>query len=86
MLPLTMAFLGETLTIQKIAGRDAVRQHLAELGFVADRDVTVVSRIAGNVILQVQGSRVALDPSLASRIMICMKGEDNENIERRKGR
>lgn len=86
MLPLTMASPGEALTIQKIAGRDAARQHLAELGFVADRDATVVSRIAGNVILQVQGSRVALDPPLASRIMICMKGADNENIERRKGR
>ena len=45
MMPLTMARPGETVTIRKITGRDEVRQHLAELGFVVDSDVTVVSEI-----------------------------------------
>ena len=53
MMPLTMAKTGDTVTIRKITGRDEVRQHLAELGFVVDSDVTVVSEIAGNLILQV---------------------------------
>ena len=51
MLPLTMAKTGEIVTIRKIAGKDDVRQHLAELGFVVNRNVTVVSEIAGNLIL-----------------------------------
>ena len=42
MMPLTMARLGETVTIRKITGKDEVRQHLAELGFVVDAEVTVV--------------------------------------------
>ena len=46
-----------------------MRQHLAELGFVVDTQVTVVSRIAGNLILQVRDSRVALDRTMANRIM-----------------
>ena len=61
MMPLTMARPGETVTIRKITGRDEVRQHLAELGFVVNSDVTVVSLLAGNLILQVKDSRVALD-------------------------
>ena len=70
MMPLTMAKTGETVTIRKITGRDEVRQHLAELGFVVDSDVTVVSKIAGNLILQVKDSRIALDKTMANRIMI----------------
>ena len=69
-MPLTMAKTGETVTIRKITGKDEVRQHLAELGFVVDSDVTVVSEIAGNLILQVKDSRIALDRSMANRIMI----------------
>lgn len=70
MIPLTMARTGETATIRKISGRDEVRQHLAELGFVVDTAVTVVSELAGSLILQVRDSRVALDRTMANRIMI----------------
>ena len=70
MMPLTMARAGETVTIRKITGRDEVRQHLAEMGFVVDSDVTVISEVAGNLILQVKDSRIALDKSMANRIMI----------------
>ena len=70
MMPLTLAKPGETVTIRKITGKDELRQHLAELGFVVDSTVTVVSEIAGNLILQVKDSRIALDRSLANRIMI----------------
>ena len=69
-MPLTMAAPGEAVTIRKITGRDDVRQHLAELGFVVDESVTVVSRLGGNLILQVKDSRIALDETMANRIMI----------------
>lgn len=70
MMPLTMAKSGERVTIRKITGKDEIRQHLAELGFVVDSDITVVSEIAGNLIVQVKDSRIALDKSMANRIMI----------------
>ena len=69
-MPLTMARAGETVVIRRVTGTDEVRQHLAELGFVADGQVTVVSALAGSLILQVKGSRVALDKGMASRIFI----------------
>ena len=70
MMPLTMARPGETVTIRKITGKDEVRQHLAELGFVVDSDVTVVAELGGSLIIQVKDSRVALDQAMANRIMI----------------
>ena len=70
MMPLTLARPGETVTIRKITGRDEQRQHLAELGFVVDTSVTVVSELAGNLILQVKDSRIALDKTMAMRVMI----------------
>ncbi len=69
-MPLTMAKAGETVVIRKISGRDEVRRHLAELGFVVDAGVTVVSELGGNLIVQVRGSRIALDKTMANRIMV----------------
>ena len=70
MMPLTLAKQGETVTIRKITGKDEIRQHLAELGFVVDGTVTVVSELGGNLILSVKESRVALDKTMAMRIMV----------------
>ena len=69
MMPLTMARTGETVTIRRITGKDEVRRHLAELGLVVGSGVTVVSALAGNVIVQVRDGRVALDGTMASRIL-----------------
>ena len=46
------------------------RLHLFELGFVVGSEVTVVNEIAGNLIVQVKQSRLALDKTMASRIMV----------------
>ena len=61
MMPLTLAPIGTPSVIRKITGKDDVRQHLAELGFVVDSTITVVSKMGGNLILQVKDSRIALD-------------------------
>jgi len=70
MMPLSMAKQGETNVITKITGKDEVRQHLAELGFVVGERVTIVSQVAGNLILQVKNSRIALGSEMANRILI----------------
>ena len=69
MIPLTAAKAGETVTIKKITGRDELRRHLAEMGCVVDDDVTVVNEMAGNLIVQVKDSRVALNKDMANRIL-----------------
>ncbi|MDD7411716.1 MAG: FeoA family protein [bacterium] len=70
MMPLGMASVGDVNIIKKINGRDDVRQHLAELGFVVGAEVTVVSELGGNLILNVKESRIALDKTMTMRIMV----------------
>ena len=70
MVPLSMAKPGETFSIVKVTGKDEIRQHLAELGFVVNGAVTVVSELGGSLILQVKDSRIALDKDMANRILI----------------
>ena len=69
-MPLTLARPGEVNTIKKISGRDSVRHHLETLGFIVGEHVTVVSVISGDVILNIKGSRIALNREMAQRIMI----------------
>lgn len=69
-MPLTFAPMGEERPIIKINGRDNVQKHLANLGFVVGSAVTVVSELNGNMILKVKETRVALDKSMASRILV----------------
>ncbi len=70
MMPLAMAAVGDVSIIQKITGQDEVRRHLAELGFVVGAEVRLISELGGNLILSVKDSRVALDKTMAMRIMI----------------
>jgi ferrous iron transport protein A len=69
-MPLSMVSVGNVSVIQKVTGRDDVRKHLADLGFVVGEEVTVVNRLGGNMILSIKNSRVALDQTLATRIMV----------------
>ena len=70
MMPLGMANVGDVNILKKITGRDDVRQHLAELGFVVGGEVRVISELGGNLILSVKDSRIALDKTMAMRIMV----------------
>lgn len=44
--------------------------HLENLGFIPGEMITVVSRIGGNLIVNVKGSRVALSSELARHITV----------------
>jgi len=70
MMPLTFAELGERNIVKKVGGNDEIKQHLADLGFVVGGEVSVVSSINGNVIVNVKESRVAISEEMARRIMI----------------
>lgn len=69
-MPLSMVGIGETATVQRVNGQDETRQFLENLGFVEGTEVTVVSKIAGNLIVSVRASRVAIDRSMANRIIV----------------
>lgn len=69
-MPLTMANTGEENIIKKVGGKEDTRRFLENLGFVAGGAVTVVSEIGGNMIVNVNDSRVAIGKDMANKIMI----------------
>ena len=69
-MPLTMANIGETNTIKRVGGNEETRRFLANLGFVVDAEVIVLSAIGGNVIVNIKDSRVAVNADMARHIMI----------------
>ena len=69
-MPLTMLDEGTTSTIKKVGGNDKVRQFLSGLGFNAGTDVTLINKVAGNVIVQVKESRIAISKEMALKISV----------------
>lgn len=69
-MPLSMAKTGEEKCIIKIGGKSETKQFLENLGFVAGGAVTVITKIGGNVIVNVKESRVAVSCQMASKIMV----------------
>lgn len=70
MMPLAFANIGEDNIIQKISGSPEVKKHLEDLGFVVGANVSVISVLGGNVIVNVKESRVAISKEMARRIMV----------------
>ena len=70
MMPLTMARTGEINVIRKVGGKEETRRFLENLGFVTGGNVTVVSEIGGNMIVNVKESRVAINKDMANKIII----------------
>jgi len=68
--PITMCRVGERATISRISGREETKRFLAGLGFLAGGRVSVVSRSGDSFILDVKGSKIAIDGSMASRIVV----------------
>ena len=70
MMPLALAVVGEENIVKKVSGSPEIKQHLADLGFVAGGKVTVLTSLGGNVIVNVKETRVAISEEMARRIMV----------------
>ena len=70
MIPLSMADIGQPQIIKRIGGNPEVKKHLETLGFNVGGEVCIVSTLAGNLIVRVKESRVAVNEDLARRIMV----------------
>ena len=68
-MPLTFMRAGETAQVCKVRGTGEVHHHLENLGFVPGAQVKVITEQAGNLIVEVKGSQVALDKASAKRII-----------------
>lgn len=69
-MPLTLAAVGEENIIKRIWGKQEVKAHLENLGFVVGGAVTIINTIGGNVIVNVKESRIAISKEMAQKIMV----------------
>ncbi len=70
MMPLIFAQIGQENIIRKVGGNAQTKKHLEDMGFVAGGNVTVISEIGGNLIVNVKESRVAIGREMAGKIMV----------------
>lgn len=69
-MPLTLAPIGQEMRIVKIAADEKTKKHLANLGVIAEANITVLSSGGGSAVCIVKDGRLALDRSVASRIFV----------------
>ncbi len=70
MMPLSLADIGAEYTIKKIGGSPEVKKHLENLGFIVGGNVTVITTMGGNVIVNVKEARVAISEEMTRKIMV----------------
>ncbi len=70
MLPLGFADMNEEVIIKKVSGTPEVKKHLENLGFVPGSSLMVLNRTAGNLIVKVKESRIAINEEMARKIMV----------------
>ena len=73
-MPLTFAKQGEKVVIQKIGGKAETKKFLETLGFVVGETITIVNQVAGNLIINVKESRVAISKEMAGKIIVQVEG------------
>ena len=70
MMPIAFANVGEPMIVKRIGGSPEVKRHLENLGFVVGGNVTVITSLGGNIIVNVKEARVAISEEMARRIMV----------------
>ena len=69
-MPLIALKAGEEGKVCRVTGTDNNKKFLESLGFISGTTVKVISQTAGGMILGIKGCRVALDKSMARRIIV----------------
>ncbi|GHU64910.1 hypothetical protein FACS189418_9330 [Clostridia bacterium] len=69
-MPLSMLNLGDTRVITDFNGKEELKRHLRDLGFIKGERVRLVSENESGLILSLKGSRIALNRALAAKIMV----------------
>lgn len=67
---LLKAKVGETFNIHRVEGKEKVKKFLFTLGCFEGEEITLISKLAGNYIVNIKDSRYALDESMAKSIVI----------------
>jgi len=69
-MPLTMIKSGDDKIIQSLRGSERLKNKLLSMGFVPGQSISVIKESKNGMILNVKGSRIAVDKGLAFLIQV----------------
>ncbi|MEG0774277.1 FeoA family protein [Clostridium sp.] len=67
---LSKAGIGETFNIKQVEGKEKIKKFLFTLGCFEGEEITLISKLAGNYIVNIKDSRYALDENMAKSIVL----------------
>ena len=69
-MPIGLAPLNTLMKVVKILADEKTKKHLESLGILVNSSLTVISSVNGGVVVAVKEGRLALDRSIASKILV----------------
>ncbi len=69
-MPIGLAPTNKEMKIVRILADDKTKKHLESLGILVNALITVISSVNGGVVVAVKDGRLALDRSIASKILV----------------
>lgn len=67
---LSKAKIGETFTVEKVSGKEKIVKFLFSLGCFEGEEITLISKLAGNYVINIKDSRYAIDELMAKSILL----------------
>lgn len=67
---LSKAVIGQTFNIKQVEGTEKIKNFLFTLGCFEGEEITLISKLAGNYIVNIKDSRYALDEKMAKSIVL----------------
>ena len=67
---LSQAVIGRTYKVKSIEGKEKIRKFLFTLGCFEGEEITLISKLAGNYVVNIKDSRYALDEKMAKSIIL----------------
>ena len=69
-MPIGLAPTNKEMRVVRILADDKTKNHLESLGILVNSLITVISSVNGGVVIAVKEGRLALDRSIASKILV----------------
>ena len=69
-MPIGLAPLNTEMKVVRVLADEKTKKHLESLGILTNSLITVISSVNGGVVVAVKEGRLALDRSIASKILV----------------
>lgn len=69
-MPIALAPINQELKVVRVLADDKTKKHLESLGILVNSSLTIISSVNGGVVVAVKEGRLALDHSIASKILV----------------